>query len=386
MIAQVADYDVITPPRELLGDGSQAIDLDGVIDWVKRQDSKQLKGVIVALDPFISPTTTVQVNQRLQLLNWLRQQNPDVLIYGFASQSHPALSAFVFDDLVLAPPATDSAHLLLARFLQRVHQRPIKILPLTSAEVSAATVKALTEMITAVGGQLVTTGKADIFLFLHTPNTDATKLANFTNTLVNTAASGYYVALADVSGNPESLLTVLRERKQLDLLQAYAAAPELREGSGKVLAHCAARLIAAKVLRPSLDLEQLRRAERAQVELMLTRYLEDWAYASNLRARLEQHVKSELKADPARLGVATEQAEAFANAELKRVADDLFRTQFRYNLHSVLLGNGQRADFQVEMLQLFKARFPLQRIDELELNLSVYLSLLVNIYPRPDIR
>ena len=388
-IARVADYEIIVPPRELLGDGTQALDPDRLVAWVKAQDITRLQGAIVALDTLAGWTgeaSAEQIKQRLELLNWLRQRKPELPIYGFAPKSHPALSAFVFDDLSLDAPEPDVAHLLVAKFLQRTHQRPIKILTITSSTYEPPVLKALTSSVEAVGAQLMSSGKADIFLFVHTPQTNAIQLANFATTLANTVTSGYYVALADVSGNAAPLIAALRERKQLDTFQAYAASPNPNQAIGKAVAHCAARLIAAKVLRPSLEVEQLRRAERAQVELMLTRYLEDWGYAESIRARVEQHVRNQLKAEPTRLGTATEQAEAFANVELKMLAQELFRTQFRYNLHSVLLGNGVRADFQVEMLQLFKARFPLQRIDELELDMSIHLSLLVGIPASPLIK
>jgi hypothetical protein len=389
LIARVAAYEIVVPPRELLGDGTQPLDPDRLVDWVKTQDITRLHGALVALDTLAGWTreaSAEQIKQRLELLNWLRQRKPELPIYGFAQKSHPALSAFVFDDLSLEAPEPDVAHLLVAKFLQRAHQRPIKVLTITSSTYAPPMLKALTGSIDAVGAQLMSSGKADIFLFVHTPNTDAIQLANFATTLANTVTAGYYVALADVSGNAAPLIAALRERKQLDLLQAYAAAPNPHQALGQAVAHCAARLIAAKVLRPSLEVEQLQRAERAQVELMLTRYLEDWGYAETIRARVEQHVRNELKAEPMRLATATEQAEAFANTELKLLAQELFRTQFRYNLHSVLLGSGVRADFQVEMLQLFKARFPLERIDVLELDLSIYLSLLVGINPRPLIK
>ena len=90
-----------------------------------------------------------------------------------------------------------------------------------------------------------------------------------------------------------------------------------------------------------------------------------------------------MKAEPNKLGEATEVTETFANTELKLVAEELFRTQFRYNLHSVMLGNGMRADFQVELLQRFRARFPLQRTDELELDISVHLPLLIGVSQLP---
>ena len=383
MIARVADHEIISPPREMLGAATTALDAERVIEWAKKQDLSQLKGVIVSLDALLENATEAQAKERLDFINWLRQRAPDLPIYGFAEQSNDALSKLVFDDLLIEPKSDSAAHLLVARLLNRIHQRPPKVLTIVSDDESLPIFKAVANNIEAVGGQLVKNGKADLFFFLHTPNTDPVKLAVFTETLAKTIAAGYYVALADVSGNTAPIIAALRERKQLDLLQAYAASREPDEAIGKALAHCSTRLLAAKVLRPSLEVEQLRRAERAQIELMLTRYLEDWAYAGSLRTRIEQHIREQLKLEPNKLGEATEQAEAFANAELKLLAEELFRTQFRYNLHSVMLGNGMRADFQVELLQRFKARFPLQRTDEIELDISVHLPLVIGMSQIP---
>jgi hypothetical protein len=383
-IARVADHEIIYPPRELLGDATQAMDAERVIAWAKQQNYEQLNGVIVALDTlagWTSGATPEQIKARLDFIHWLRQRKPNLPIYGFVQKTNDAISQLVFDDLLIE--SADAAHLLVARFLHRTYQRPLKMLAIASAEYTPDVLRALTDKSEAVGAQLLKTGKADLLLFVHTPNTDVTKTENFADALAKTMAAGYYVALADVSGNPEPLVAALRERKQLDLLQAYAASSDPNEAIGKALAQCAARLIAAKVLRTSLQVDQLRRAERAQVELMLTRYLEDWSYAGSVRARLEQHVREKLQAAPANLGAAAEDAEAFANAELKLVAEDLFRTQFRYNLHSVRLGDGTRADFQIELLQRCRARLPWQRTNEIELDISVHLPLLIGFAPLP---
>ena len=386
MIARLADYEIVYPPRELLGDKPQAVNADGVIEWAKKQDFDQLNGVIVSLDAlagWASETKPEQIKARLGFINWLHEGKPDLPIYGFTAKARDEISGLVFDDLLIAPDANEAAYLLVARFLHRVYQRPLKILPIASTEYPAAVMKALRSKVEAVGGQLVTAGKADLFLFMNMPNTDVTKTANFVDALTKAVASGYYVALADVSGNPEPLIAALRERKQLDFLQAYAANSEPNIAIGKALAQCSARLIAAKVLRAKLEIDQWHRAERAQVELMMTRYLEDWGYPNKVRAKLETYVREQLKADPNNLGAATEEAEVFLNGELKLLAEELFRTQFRYNLHSVTLADGTRASFQVELLQRCKARLPLQRTTEIELDLGIHIPLLVGINPFP---
>lgn len=384
MVARIADHEIIYPPREFLSDAT--IDAERVIEWAKKQDYSQLNGVIVSLDTlaaWASESTPEQVKRRLAFITWVRQQKPDLPIYGFTQKARDEVSGLVFDDLLIEPNSSDAAYLLVARFLTRTYQRPVKVLPIASDEYPEAVSKAVTSKISAVGGQLVTSGKADLFLFLHVPTTDTTKLANFTEALAKALAAGYYVALADVSGNPEPLIAAMRERKLLDWPQAYAASSTPEVAIGKALAQCATRLIMAKALRTNLELDQLGRAERAQVELLMTRYLEDWGYATKVQPRLATYVREELKADPDNLGAAHEQAETFLNNEIKTLAEELFRTQFRYNVHSVMLKDGTRASFHVELLQRCRARLPFRRINEIELDVGIHIPLLVGINPLP---
>lgn len=386
MIARLADHELLSPPRELLGNETRGVDADRVIAWAQQQDIAQLNGVIVSLDALAGwPTETnaEQCKTRLALLNWLRQRKPELPIYAFTQQARDEISSFVFDDLLLTPDSRDAAYLLVARFLHRTYQRPLKVLPIASAEYPPAVLKALANRIEAVGAKVITSGQADIFLFLHTPNTDETKRANFADALAKAVAAKYYVALADLTAQPEALVTVLRERRQLDVLQAYAASPAPEVAIGKALAQCSARLVAAKVLRATLEGDQWQRAERMQVELMMTRLLEDWAYPRKVQPLLETYVREQLHADPAKLRQATEAAQTFLSHEIKLIADELFRTQFRYNVHSVLLGDGTRADFQPEILQRCKARLPLQRTQEIELDIGVHLPQLIGINPMP---
>lgn len=383
LIAHLADHEVLYPPRELLGDGTRGVAADRVIAWAKQQDFASLNGVIVALDALSEGATIEQSKARLGFINWVRQRKPELPIYGFTNKARDEISGLVFDDLLITSEPREAASLLVARFLHQTYQRPLKVLPVASADYPPAVLKALTSRLEAVGAQLVTAGKADIFLFLHMPNTDEAKRANFAEALAKAIAGRYYVALVDVSGQPELLLTALRERRQLDVLQAYAASSVPELAIGNALAQCSARLVAAKVLRASLESDQWKRAERAQVELMLTRYVEDWGYAHKVRPVLETYVREQLRADPAKLGAATEAAEAFLSHEIKLLAEELFRTQFRYNVHSVLLGDGTRADFQPEILQRCKARLPLQRTNEIELDIGIHMPQLIGINPSP---
>ncbi len=99
----------------------------------------------------------------------------------------------------------------------------------------------------------------------------------------------------------------------------------------------------------------------------------DWAYALTARPKLDDFVKSELKSDPNRLGAATERAEAFAFEQIKQSAEQLFKEQFKRNIHAILLSTGERAQFEISMMQRLQVRFPTRKTSEAEIRQSVYV-------------
>lgn len=379
MVARIADYDVIVPPRELLGEGAVKMNIEGVLTWIKSQDFAQINGVIISLDAMLENSAEPkQRKEQLDIINWMRAQKPNLTIYGFAQKATPELSAYEFDDLQIDDDP-DLAPLLVARFLNRKYERPPKVFPIAATDYPPELLKALQKKIAITGAQLVTSGKADLFLFILPPNTDEAKRTSFVDALAQTITSGYYVALADLSGKPGQLLNTLWARKQLDLLQSYSASTRPDIAFGKTLAQLSTRLLAAKVLQMHLDENQLNRAERSQVELLLSRYLEDSGYQAIVRPRLETYIREELHADPQKLGAATERAQAFLLNEMQTVANELFNQQFKYNVHSVRVRDGFHIDFQVAILQRFKVQLPLQRTDEIELEIGIHMPTLVGL-------
>lgn len=383
LIARVSDYEIVLPPLEMLGDATTPPAADRIVEWAEKIDDESIKGAIISLDALSVKGASEQIQKRLELIDRLRERHRDLPIYGFAEQSKNEFSKYVFDDLFIGSDAANAAHLMLARFLNRTHQRPPKISTISSAEFPPGVLNVLKNKINEIGGESAPTEKADLFLFIHTPNTDEAKLENLVDALAKAAATGYYVALVDISGKADVLMAKLRERKLLDLLQSYSAAKSPGEAFGKVLAQASARLISAKVLRTTLDTDQLQRLERAQIELLFTRYLEDWEYGEIIRPKLEAFIRDNLKADPQSLGANTEKAEEFVRNEMQPFAGELFNQQFKHNLHSVLTNNGYRIAFEIEILQRFKIQFPLQKIDAVEIDVGIHLPMLVGLDGAP---
>src|SRR5262245_11542123 len=131
------------------------------------------------------------------------------------------------------------------------------------------------------------------------------------------------------------------------------------------------------------DIDRVLRFDRAQFELLFSRYLTDWAYALTVRPALDDFVKSELKSDPNRLDAATERAEAFAFERVKQSAEELFKEQFRRNVHAILLSGGERAQLQISMLQRLQVRLPTRKTSEAEIRQSVYIPQLNSLEASP---
>ena len=351
--ARIADYDVLYPSREILSNEND------LMVWVKSQNVAQLSGVIIGF-------TAGQEAQRIEIVNWLRQQKTELPVYGFANKSTDALSKIVFDDLIIDDSPKASAQLLVAKFLNRTHQRTPQLIVRFSSETTNPVKASLVKQADSAGVKLIASGKPDIFLFVLTEGTDEAKFATLVDVVTRTVAAGYYVAVVDLSSNPDRLMTQLRERKLLDLLNAYAASTSSDTTFGNVLTQISARLISAKVLRLKMTEEQLQRGERAQVEMMLMRYIEDWGYATVVKPKLEIYLK-----EP---NISAEQAEEFLKNNLQTLGNQLFDQQFRRNIHSVMLASGQRAPFIVSLLQRLSAHFAEPgNINEIEVEVGIHL-------------
>jgi hypothetical protein len=298
------------------------------------------------------------------------------------------------DRVILLPPSAEAATALVAHHFDRRYKRPLKVLPIyPGATASAAAVsQAVDAQLAAIGatrltpaaaGQspALTARQADVLLFVYPPDADEAAGQSLVDEITRAASAGYYVAVADLAAKSDGrLMKELRQRKMLDLLVAYAGgdgAGDVGGGAsraaGLALAQAAARIVGAKFLRD--DIDRLQRIERAQVELLFTRYLEDWGYARKVRPQLEGHIRDALKADPQTLGAATEQAEEFARREMTLLAEGLFNEQFRRNIHSVLHPEAGRVEFILHSLQRFQFRLPWGRADVPEVVPRIYVSL-----------
>lgn len=389
MLARVADHDLILPPSRLLGDA------EALVEWAKSVDYAEVKGVIVSLDA---------IEQRLELIEWIRKRAPGAPIYGFTSSGKPEAAIKSFDYLLAGGEAgpSDKAAVeeepdaasatLVARMLNQRFGFTPKFLPLYSSARGGASVhRTISERIALVGGaELRSTNdaprSATVLLFVHSPQTNDQERATLVESLAGAIDKSYRVALLDLSeskASKEGLLAELRSRKLLDHLMAYASSDLTSGASGearaaaRALAHAAALLVAIRFLRD--DVDRVGRIDRAHVNLLFKSYLSDWAYALEIRPKLEAFVREQLKADPARLGAYTERAEDFARRELRALAEELFSDQFKNNVHAILLNHGERARFELRFVQTLQLRLPSQKISEAEIRPAIYLLYIGNV-------
>ncbi|MBO0724617.1 MAG: DUF4127 family protein [Blastocatellia bacterium] len=425
MLARVADHDLITPPARVMAD------LGALIEWAKSVDYAGADGVIVSLDAIASGSSQPD---RPDVLKWIRARRPSIPIYAFASGSSDqsiqsalnlgAGSALDFllisgegaarsnlsaeiaarklgGKVAIEPGAEAATMILLSRMLNHRFGFTPKIYPVfSSVEVEATALnQGVSATIRNAGGAAPDRAAAargvDAFLFVHAPRTTAANLDAFVEAMARAAENGAKIAVVDLSetkGSKEALMAGLRRLKLLDKLIAYASSEPGDPGSHggasadaiiRAVSHASAFLTAVKFMRD--DVDRVLRFDRANFELLFSSYLTDWAYALTVRPALDDFVKGELKSDPNLLPnspenslpdgreAATERAEAFAFGRIKQSAEELFKEQFRRNVHAILLSGGERAQLQLSMMQRLQVRLPTRKTSEVEIRQSVYI-------------
>jgi hypothetical protein len=420
MLARVADHDLITPPARVFAPGADA---GALIEWARGIDYASVNGVIVSLDEITGGSPQ---SERPDVLKWIRERRPSIPIYGYAYGSSDQSLQFALDlvansaldfllisgegatrsnlpDVIAArnlggkvaiePDAQAATMTLFSRMLNSRFGFAPKIFPIFSsveAEGSPLRQSVSLSLRNAGGaepGSPADPRGADVLLFVHAPRTTGGNRPAFIEAIARAIENGSKVAVVDISETKESkdtLIAWLRRLKLLDKLIAYASAPLADSGSPsgasadaiiRAVTQASAFLTAIKFMRD--DIDRVLRFDRAQFELLFSRYLTDWAYGLTVRPALDDFVKSELKAAPDRLRDspedATERAEAFAFERVKQIAEELFKEQFRRNIHAILLSGGERAQLQIAMMQRLQFRLPTRKTSEAEIRQSVHI-------------
>src|SRR5262245_40010539 len=411
MLARIADHDLIAPPARVMTGP------DALIEWAKSVDYADADGVIISLDAIAGGS---RQPEQPDVVKWIRAQRPEMAVFAFTTGSSDRLiqsalnlvaeSALDFllvtggvartkppdapqrlsGNVAVEPDLNEATAILLARMLNRRFGFTPKIFPVFSSvaarkpqlpAVISATIRAVGGVEVGDSSQSNNAARVvDASLFVHAPQTPDANRDAMVEAIARNIENGVKVALADLSETKESkeaLIAELRRRKLLDKLIAYASSDptsrsDVSAGAiSRAVAHTSAFLNAVKFMRD--DIDRMSRFDRAHFDLLFSLYLTDWAYGLTVRPRLDDFVKNELKSDPNRLEDATERAEAFAFEQIKQSAEQLFKEQFKRNIHAILLSTGERAQFEISMMQRLQVRFPTRKTSEAEIRQAVYV-------------
>lgn len=195
------------------------------------------------------------------------------------------------------------------------------------------------------------------------------------------------LALADVAfpnGADEALMRELRHSDlPLHRLLSFAAWNTAGNSLGSALAHGTLRLIALQD-KGAFDLAQLLAdispmrylellnslidSERAHVEFLFGRFVDDWLYQSRVRPEVTDKVVSLMRASVFDLGSSYQQIERLVAQELAAAAGDLWTDHFLAQ-ETVQIGIGQsRSSLVLDALEETRVRLPWRRMFEVDLD------------------
>ncbi|MCI0666128.1 MAG: DUF4127 family protein, partial [Acidobacteria bacterium] len=416
MIAEVADHELITPPVSALND------MRMLVDWADAIDYVELDGGIVSLSLFTGKDADSA--DGLNVLRSIRAKRPAIPIWGiarvadlsnqFLQKAGELLSDRSLDFLLITSDDPQRAELKERIRVEMVKRRVIervafeedsdsatllllsrmlslrfglfpKILPVYSSsagrdvvlEGSRLSVQQLIgKWIKAIGGvELQPTNESargvDLLLFVHTPQTRGKERTGLAEAMVNTKDKNVRVALLDLSetkDSKDSMIADLRRRNLITYLDGFASYDRASEGPdealSRVLGHAFSYLVAVKFMRDNA--ERIGRSDKAHYTLILASLLRDWAFPLQIRPKLQSR------------GTGTPPDETAALDQLKPVAEEIFKEQFRLSQHIVRLSSGDSVLSEIRILQRLGVRLfahPLkQQIIEAEIRPSLHLA------------
>lgn len=414
MIAEIADHDLLTPPVRLLDDPDK-LDL-----WLREFNLFDIDGIIISLERM----TDREGNTRTAILDFIRRTRPGLQIYGFTAteglvrQSLRLVDEGKLDLLLIAgdrqSPAAmsgenaaaregrvmlednpeSSTTLLVTRMLNRRFGYSPRIMSVFGINVDAGTrekvLRTQNQVIAKVGaiGGTISGGTApapELIVYLHLSGLNDRDRAAFVQSINTALEKNLRVVLVDLAAEPESrhaLMASLRQMKLLDRLSGYAGRAGVDEPVGDVvtraIGQASAFLLAIRFLRD--DLDRVRRIDRSQIRLLISRYLSDFSYPLTISGEIRNHARTAL--NMSRLSASDERLLDYASERVRAAAEELFNDQFRRNVHATLLSSGLRAQFEVRLLQRVQTRIYPSRGDEsieIEITPSVYLVHLGNL-------
>ena len=346
-------------------------------------------------------------------IDFLALTQEDAAEYGLHIDEQERLrdrvASLNIDDRVMIYPGADEAGMtLLARFIHRHMLKTPTVRVLYSSEEGADRIATFEDRplrqsveahVAAVGAELTEREEADLLLAVNAPvegqRADYQRGAardrrrrEVRNLLRNAAAAApQRIALADVAfpnGADEALMRELRHSSlQPHRLLSFAAWNTAGNSLGSALAHGTLRLIALQD-KGAFDLAQLLAdispmrylellnsvidSERAHIEFLFGRFVDDWLYQSRVRMEVTEKVVELLQASVFDLSTSYRQTERMVAQELSAAASDLWTDHFLAQ-EMVQIGIDQsRSSLVLDALEETRVRLPWRRLFEVELD------------------
>ena len=427
MLGAVADAEVLTPPRGVLGRDLKTGDGVAVAQWLDGLDLSTFDAVIVSTDMLaygglagsrVPRVFEAEARQRLAALERLKQRRADLRIYAFGTMPPPAAEGHsdavrqarvrnlaingvltekaasgAIDHLAFGQDsARDSgadhlAMLLLTRALMaRVAYTPVVQVVYSSTnarEVGAA----VASQVAAAGGRVA--DRADLQVFVYTSRNESPDQADALVTRVAQAVtSGRRVVVADIdpgggAGSWLPLVEGLRARKLLPRLYGYAASTSVESTLGAALAQGLLFALAVdKIAPPSPDVGV--RVASAQVRLLLFRLVTDFLYEGVVRRQATEDFLRPRGMNPRRLDESGRlRVERHLAGELKPLAESLTAdfTAQPWRLPDPA-GRRSRVGLTVKDIEGFTITLPWNRMSEPEIGFTLSATPL-GAQPRP---
>ena len=321
----------------------------------------------------------------------------------------------VEDRVSIHPGADEAGMTLLARFIHRHMLKTPTVRVFYASEEGADRIATFEDRplretveahIAAVGAELSDDPKADLLLAVNTPvegkrddyvrGAARDRRRREVRSLLQTVAaqSARRVAIADVAfpnGAYEALMRELRHSDlQLHRLLSFGAWNTAGNTIGSTLAHGTLRLIALQD-KGAFDLAQLLAdispmrylellnslidSERAHVEFLFGRFVDDWLYQSRVRRDVTERVVQLLEASVFDLSGSYRQTERMVARELSAAAGDLWTDHFLAQ-EMVQIGYEQsRSSLVLDALEETRVSLPWRRMFEVDLDFKFGLEL-----------
>ncbi|MFP4248294.1 MAG: DUF4127 family protein [Armatimonadota bacterium] len=326
------------------------------------------------------------------------------------------IASLNIEDRVAIYPGTDEAGMtLIARFIHRHMLKTPTVRVFYSSEEDADRIATFEDRplretveahIAAVGAEVADDGEADLLLAVNAPAEGSRedyqrgaardRRRRHVRKLLDAVGeqAPRHVALCDVAfpnGADEALMRELRHSNLAPhRLLSFGAWNTAGNSLGSTLAHGTLRLIALQD-KGAFDLAQLLAdispmrylellnslidSERAHVEFLFARFVDDWLYQSRIRPEVTERVVQLLEASVFDLSTSYRQTERMVAQELSAAAGDLWTDHFLAQ-EMVQIGFEQsRSSLVLDALEETRVSLPWRRMFEVDLDFKFGLEL-----------